>query len=145
MFKRILVAVDSNPARHSVVRLAGDMARLTGAEVSVLHIAASTATIAAVVSLEDDAEAQAILDEAVTWLREAGVEAEGTVTHALTTQIASTISSAAEEGQADLLILSPRHRGSLEALINPRVSDAIAHSSRIAVLLAPDDSSGNQH
>ncbi|MFD8387287.1 universal stress protein [Streptomyces sp. NPDC059679] len=144
MFQRILVAVDSSPARHSVVRLAGDMARLTGAKVSVLHVAASSATLAAVVSLEDDAEAKAILDEAVARLRDAGVEAEGAVAHALTTQIATTISSAAEEWQADLVILSPHHRGSLEALINPRVSDAVAHSSRTAVLLAPEESPGNQ-
>ncbi|GHB17572.1 universal stress protein [Streptomyces viridiviolaceus] len=145
MFQRILVAVDPSPARHSVIGLAGDMARLTGAKVSVLHVAPSTATIAAVVSLEDDAEAKGILDEALARLRDAGVEAEGTVVDALTTQIATTISSAAEEWEADLLILSPHHRGSLEALINPRVSDAVAHTSRIAVLLAPEHESGNEH
>ncbi|GAA2219544.1 universal stress protein [Streptomyces nogalater] len=144
MFQRILVAVDPSPARHSVIRLAGDMARLTGAKVRVLHIAPSTATMAAVVSLEDDSEAKAILDEAVAGLRDAGVGADGTVVGALTTQIATTISSAAAEWQADLLILSPHHRGSLEALVHPRVSDAVAHSSRIAVLLAPEDGSGDQ-
>ncbi|WP_225823992.1 universal stress protein [Streptomyces naphthomycinicus] len=145
MFHRILVPIDASPARHTVVRLAGDMARLTGAKVSVLHVAASAATLAAVVPLEDDAEAKAILDEAVTGLRDAGVDAEGTVTNALTTQIATIISTAAEEWQADLLVLSPHHRGPLEGLFNPRVSDAVAHNSRIAVLLAPEDGSGNQH
>ncbi|GLX54585.1 universal stress protein [Streptomyces hygroscopicus subsp. hygroscopicus] len=144
MFQRILVAVDPSPARHSVIRLAGDMARLTGAKVSVLHVAPSSATLAAVVPLEDDTEAQAILDEALASLRDAGVEAEGTVAFALTTQIATTISSAAEEWQADLLILSPHHRGSLEALVNPRVSDRVAHRSRVAVLLAPADDSADQ-
>ncbi|GGL92337.1 universal stress protein [Streptomyces fumigatiscleroticus] len=138
MFRRILVAVDPSPTRHSAVRLAGEMARLTGAKVRVLHVAPSTATIAAVVSLEDDAEAKAVLDEAVTRLRDEGVDAEGTVANALTTQIATTISSAAEEWQADLVVLSPHHRGSLEALFNPRVSDAVAHTSRTAVLLAPE-------
>ncbi|MEU1306494.1 universal stress protein, partial [Streptomyces shenzhenensis] len=58
MFQRILVAVDSSPARHAAVRLTGDMARLTGAKVRVLHVAASAATLAAVVPLEDDAEAR---------------------------------------------------------------------------------------
>ncbi|MEV4043264.1 universal stress protein [Streptomyces sp. NPDC049744] len=144
MFQRILVAVDASPARHSVVRLTADMARLTGAKVSVVHIAPSTATIAAVVSLEDDSEAATVLDEAITGLREAGVEAEGTVVDALTTQIASTISAAAREWQADLLILSPHHRGSLQALLNPRVSDAVTHNSRTAVLLAPEDGSSDQ-
>jgi nucleotide-binding universal stress UspA family protein len=145
MFQRILVAVDPSPARHSVVRLAGDMARLTGARAGVLHVAPSTATLAAVVSLEDDAEAQAVVDEAVTWLRDAGVETEGTVVSALTTQTATTISAAAEEWRADLLVLGPHHRGVLEALVHPRVSDTVAHGGRVAVLLAPDDGSGDRH
>ncbi|MFF9331122.1 universal stress protein [Streptomyces albogriseolus] len=111
----------------------------------VLARAESQATIAAVVSLEDDSEAKTVLDEAVTRLRDAGVEAEGTVVDALTTQIAATISATAEEWRADLLILSPHHRGSLQALFNPRVSDAVAHSSRTAVLLAPEDGSGDHN
>ncbi|MGW3956703.1 universal stress protein [Streptomyces sp. NPDC004752] len=138
MFHRILVAVDSSPARHAVVRLAGETARLTGAKVKVLHVAASAATLAAVVPLEDDTAARTILDEAVGALREAGVDAEGTLAEGLTTQIAATIAATAEEFRADLLVLSPHHRGSLEALFNPRVSDAVAHTSRTAILLVPE-------
>ncbi|MEV6807954.1 universal stress protein [Streptomyces sp. NPDC051132] len=142
MFRSILVAVDSSPARHSAVRLAGEMARLTGAAVGVLHIAASTATLATIVSLEDDAQAKAVLDEAVTSLRDTGVEAEGLIANALTTQIATTISAVAEERQADLLVLGPHHRGLLQALVSPRVTDSVVHNSRTAVLLAPADGSG---
>ncbi|GHD43099.1 universal stress protein [Streptomyces galbus] len=143
MFQRILLAVDSGPARQAVVRLAGDMARLTGARARVVHVATSSATLAAVVSLEDDAEAKLILDEAVTSLRDAGVEADGVVARALTTQIAAAVSTAAEEWDADLIILSPHHRGALEAILSPRVSDAVAHSSRAAVLLAPEEPAGH--
>ncbi|MCX5000400.1 universal stress protein [Streptomyces longwoodensis] len=143
MFQRILLAVDSGPARRPVVRLAGDLARLTGARARVVHVAASSATLAAVVPLEDDAEAKLVLDEAVTSLRDAGVEADGVVARALTTQIAAAVSAAAEEWNADLIVLSPHHRGALEALISPRVSDAVAHSTRAAVLLAPEDTAGH--
>ncbi|MFF8932021.1 universal stress protein [Streptomyces longwoodensis] len=143
MFQRILLAVDSGPANRSVVRLAGDLARLTGARARVVHVAASSATLAAVVSLEDDAEAKLVLDEAVTALRDAGVEADGVVARALTTQIAAAVSAAAEEWDADLIVLSPHHRGALEALISPRVSDAVAHNTRAAVLLAPEDTTGH--
>ncbi|MFB0619584.1 universal stress protein [Streptomyces sp. AGS-58] len=137
MFQRILVAVDSSPARRSAVRLAGDMARLTGAKVTVLHVAVSVADLTAVVPLEDDAEAKAVLDEAVTALRDAGIDAEGAVVSALNTQIATTISSAAEAYLADLLVLGPHHHGLLETLFSPRVSDAVVHAGRTAVLLAP--------
>ncbi|MEU5115682.1 universal stress protein [Streptomyces longwoodensis] len=143
MFQRILLAVDSGPAGRPVVRLAGDLARLTGARARVVHVAASSATLAAVVPLEDDAEAKLVLDEAVTSLRDAGVEADGVVARALTTQIAAAVSAAAEDWNADLIVLSPHHRGALEALISPRVSDAVAHSTRAAVLLAPEDTAGH--
>lgn len=139
MFQRILVAVDPSPARYSAVRLAGEVAGLSGAEVRVLHVAASTASLAAVVPLEDDVEAKAVLDEAVAILRDRGVKAEGVLARGLTTQIATTISESAEEFGADLIVLSPHHRGSVEAFFNPRVSDAVAHASRTALLLAPED------
>ncbi|WP_018569764.1 universal stress protein [Streptomyces sp. PsTaAH-124] len=142
MFHRVLVAVDSSPARHSAVRLAGDMARLTGARVGVLHVAPTAATLAVVVPLEGDAEAEALVDEAVTALRDAGVEAEGTVASGLTTEIATTISAAAEDFGADLVVLSPHHRGFLEGIFSPRVSDAVAHTGRTAVLLAPEEGPG---
>ncbi|GAA4811848.1 universal stress protein [Streptomyces ziwulingensis] len=139
MFQRILVAVDASPARHSAVRMAGEMARLTGGKVSVLHVVASAATLAAVVPLEDDSEATTVLDEAVAVLRAAGVDAEGRIADALTTQTATTIAAAAEEFEADLLVLSPHRHGWLETLVNPRVSDTVAHIGRTAVLLAPHD------
>ncbi|MEU6538369.1 universal stress protein [Streptomyces sp. NPDC047000] len=139
MFQRILVAVDPSPARHSAVRLAGEMAQVGGADVRVLHVAASAVNIAAVVQLENETQAQAVLDEAVTALRDKGIKTEGTLVSALTTQIAATISETAAEFGADLIVLSPHHRGTLEALFNPRVSDAVAHTSRTAVLLAPEE------
>ena len=139
MFQRILVAVDPSPARHSAVRLTGELARPAGAEVRVLHVAASAVNLAAVVPLENDAQAQAVLDESVAALRDQGIKAEGTLVSALTTQIAATISETAEEFGADLIVLSPHHRGALEALFNPRVSDAVAHASRTAILLAPQE------
>ncbi|MFE9356252.1 universal stress protein [Streptomyces olivaceoviridis] len=50
---------------------------------------------------------------------------------------AEAVSDAAARFKADLLVVSPHHRGALAALFNPRSSDAIAHASGIPVLLAP--------
>ncbi|WP_454367598.1 universal stress protein [Streptomyces ambofaciens] len=138
MFERILVAVDSSPTRLSTVHSAAAMARLTGARVRVLHVAASAATLAAVVPLEDDSEAEAVLDEAVGVLRRSGVSAEGVMVHALTTQVAGVISETAAEWKADLLVLTPHHRDLFGALWDPRVSDAVVHTGRTAVLLVPE-------
>ncbi|MFJ9539730.1 universal stress protein [Streptomyces sp. NPDC101225] len=139
MFQRILVAVDPSPARYSAVRLAGEMAALSGAEVRVLHVVASAASVATVLPLEDDTEAKALLDEAVTILRDKGLKTEGVLARGLTAQIATAISESAEDFAADLIVLSPHHRGFVEALFNPRVSDAVAHASRTALLLAPEE------
>ncbi|MGY4980741.1 universal stress protein [Streptomyces sp. 900105755] len=138
VFQRILVAVDPSPARRSAVRLTGELARLTSAEVRVVHVIASAASVAAIVPLEEDAEAKAVLDEALTDLREQGVKAEGTLVRGLTTQVAAAIADTAEEFAADLIVLSPHHRSSVEALFDPRVSDAVAHRTSTAILLAPE-------
>ncbi|KOV92100.1 universal stress protein [Streptomyces sp. MC1] len=138
MFKRILVAVDPSPSRHTSTRMAGDMARLTGASVHVLHVITATATFDTVVRLEDDAEAKAILDEAVTALRDEGVEADGTLANGLLNEVPAAITAAAERFRADLIVLSPHHRGAIAALFNPRVSDAVTHASTTAILLAPE-------
>ncbi|MFF7209691.1 universal stress protein [Streptomyces sp. NPDC008238] len=141
MYQRILVAVDSNPSSRAALRTAGDMARLTGAAVHVVHVLASTVAFDTVMNLEEDSDAGAVVDEAVATLRGMGVEeADGEVVRDVTTQeVAAAISGAAEQFTADLLVLSPHHRGSVAAFFNPRVSDAVAHASRIAVLLVPEE------
>ncbi|WP_369228367.1 universal stress protein [Streptomyces sp. R39] len=139
MFQRILVAVDPSPARRSAVRLAGELAQLTNAEVRVVHVITSAVSVAAIVALEDDAEAKAVLDEALADLRDREIKAEGTLVRGLTTQVAEAISETAAEFGADLIVLSPHHRGAVEALFDPRVSDAVAHHTNTAVLLAPED------
>ncbi|MEV7323519.1 universal stress protein [Streptomyces sp. NPDC093970] len=138
VFQRILVAVDPSPARRSAVRLAAEVAKLAGAEVRVVHVIASAASVTAIVPLEEDTEAQAVLDEALTALRGEGVKAEGTLLRGLTTQVAAAISETAEEFGADLIVLSPHHRSAAQALFDPRVSDAVAHHTDTAILLAPE-------
>ncbi|MEU6343114.1 universal stress protein [Streptomyces sp. NPDC046977] len=139
MFQRIMVAIDPTPARHSALRMAHGLARLSGAQVHVVHVATSAVTYNTVLPLEDDDEAKAILAEALAGFREDGIEADGALATGLVQQVPDTIAEEAEKFGADLLVLSPHHRNSLAALFNPRVSDAIAHRVDIAVLLAPED------
>ncbi|MFF8883935.1 universal stress protein [Streptomyces flaveolus] len=138
MFRSILVAVDPSPTRHSAVRTAGEMARLTGAEVHVVHIAVTAIAWDTAVRVEEEPEAREILEEALAALREAGVKADGELMHAATEQVPGAIAQAARQYRADLLVLGPHHRGTLAAFFNPRVSDAVAHASRVAVLFAPE-------
>ncbi|MET7861400.1 universal stress protein [Streptomyces sp. NPDC005318] len=138
MFHTILVAVDPSPARHSAIRMTADMARLTGAKVHVIHIAATMVAWDTVVPVEEQSEAEEVLREALATLREEGAAAQGDVISAVTGQIPAAILQTAREQQADLLVLSPHHRGAFAAFFNPRVSDAVTHASHLAVLLAPE-------
>ncbi|MFF4761566.1 universal stress protein [Streptomyces sp. NPDC001292] len=138
MFKRILVAVDASPARFATVRMAGELARLTSAEVVVVHVVPSAVRWDTVVQLEEGGDGQEVIDEAVAALREAEVKASGDLRFGMTFEVPGLIADAARDVGADLLMISPQHRGAVAAFFDPRVSDAVAHASRIAVLFTPD-------
>ncbi|MGW3459384.1 universal stress protein [Streptomyces olivaceoviridis] len=133
----MLVAIDPASARKSAVGRAGGIARLTGAQVHVLHVVTTAVAGDTVVVTEDDAAARGVLDEALSALLGMGVEAGGELVHGLVPQVAEAVSEAAARFKADLLVVSPHQRGALAALFTPRTSDAIAHTGRIPVLLAP--------
>ncbi|MGW3247446.1 universal stress protein [Streptomyces sp. NPDC001070] len=137
MFHRILVALDGSPASHSAVRTSAELAAVTGAKVRVLHIDPSEVVYDTVVGLEDDAAAHQVLDSAVATLRQAGVPADGELLDGLVSDVAQAVQEAAEGFDADLIVVSPHHRSRLAAWFSPSVSIAIAHKSRIAVLLTP--------
>lgn len=145
MFQRILVAIDASSNRHQALGLAKDIASLTGGRVQILHVLASTVAFDTLVRLEDSPEAHAVLDEAVATFRNAGIEADGELVPGLTEEVPDAISTAAEQFNADLIVLSPHHRSSLVAFFDRRVSDAVAHTSRIAVLLAPEAPTGERN
>ncbi|MEU5312265.1 universal stress protein [Streptomyces sp. NPDC021562] len=138
MFDRILVAIDPSAARKTALLMAGELARSANATVHVLHVVTSMVAGDTVVKLEEEGRGEAILEEALTTLRGLGLEPEGHLAHSLTNLVPSVISAAAEDFKADLLVVSPHHRGAVAALFNPRVSDAVAHTNGIAVLLAPE-------
>jgi nucleotide-binding universal stress UspA family protein len=139
MFHRILVAVDGTPATQSTVRTTVELALLTGAKVRVLHIDPSEVVYDTLVGLEDDAAAHRVVDSTVATLRQAGVQADGELLDGLVSDVAAAVQEAAEDFDADLIVVSPHHRSRLAAWFSPSVSDAIAHKSRIAVLLAPGE------
>ncbi|MFF3000104.1 universal stress protein [Streptomyces sp. NPDC057950] len=136
MFHRILVAVDGTAATQHALRTTSELALLTGAKVRVLHIDTSDVVYDTVVDLEDDAAAHQVLDSAVATLRQAGVPTDGELLDGLVADVARAVQEAAESFAADLIVVSPHHRSRLASWIAPSVSDAIAHQSRIAVLLS---------
>ncbi|MBO1334359.1 universal stress protein [Streptomyces sp. VRA16 Mangrove soil] len=140
MYERILVAIDPSEARPTALSTAGEMAKLTGARVHVLHVVAATVAAGAVMVLEEDDEGKTLLEESLAALRDLGVQADGQLVHGLIPEVPAIISAAAEDFKADLIVVTPHHRSSVAAFFTPRVSDAVAHNSRVAVLLVPEES-----
>ncbi|WP_431967250.1 universal stress protein [Actinacidiphila sp. bgisy160] len=138
MFRRIMVAVDSSSTDHLSVRTATELAARTGASVRVLHVDPSDVVYDTVVGMEDDATAHKVLEEAVATLRRHGVEAEGELVDALLSDVPGAIAAAARRYDADLIVLGPHSRTRLGAWLSPRVTDAVVHHTRIAVLLVPE-------
>ncbi|MER7692804.1 universal stress protein [Streptomyces sp. NPDC097610] len=137
MFHRILVAVDGTATSQSAVHTTAELAAVTGAKVRVLHIDPSEVVYDTVVGLEDDSTAHEVLDSAVATLRQAGVQADGQLLDGLLSDVAQAVQEVAEGFDADLIVVSPHHRTRLAAWFSPSVSTAIAHKSRVAVLLTP--------
>ncbi|WP_037600032.1 universal stress protein [Streptacidiphilus rugosus] len=139
MFRHILLALDSSPARDRLVKTAACLAGPSRGTVHVLHIDATAAAGTGAVALEDQLTARQVLDQALRTLHEQGVPADGELLDGFITDIPALISNTAERHGADLLILGPHHRGLFASLFNPRVSDAVSHTARTPVLLIPDN------
>lgn len=137
MFRRIMVAVDNSGTDRRSVLTAAEMAALTGASVRVLHVDPSDVVYDTVVGMEDDATAHKALDDAVEVLREHGVAADGELVDSLLSDVAGAIAEAARRYDADLIVLGPHPRTRLGAWLSPRITDAVVHHTRVAVLLVP--------
>jgi nucleotide-binding universal stress UspA family protein len=137
MFHHILVAIDSSNASKTALEMTVELAKAVGATVRVLHIDTSEVVYDTVVELEDAPVARQILEGAVATVRQAGVTADGELVDTMVSDIADAVRDAADRFGAGLIVISPHHRSRLSAWFSPRVSDAIAHKTNTAVLLAP--------
>lgn len=76
MTKRILLAVDTNTASEPI-KVAGDLAELTGADVLVLHCDELDTVFDTGIWLNDDTEPRTAIGDAVTQLQDRGIRARG--------------------------------------------------------------------
>ncbi|MEY9934105.1 nucleotide-binding universal stress UspA family protein [Catenulispora sp. GP43] len=138
MFQRILLAVDPSAAPARTLETVAALAKGFDSVVHVLHIEPTLLSATSMVTVEEDGDAQRVLQEAVDALLSVGVRAEGELLGEAGTEIPTAISAVAARLGSDLLVLSPHHHGILSAWLNPGVSNAVSRSARIPVLLVPD-------
>jgi nucleotide-binding universal stress UspA family protein len=138
MFKRILLATDGSPVVERQILYAEHLARVEPAEIVVLHAYAPPKDYANYAGYEQLLEqyrvvAEAVVDEAVSELRDDGVTARGEVRVG---PAAEAILSAVVDDDIDLVVLGRRAGGGLQELLDG-VSAQVLRQARCPVLQIP--------
>jgi nucleotide-binding universal stress UspA family protein len=138
MFKRILLATDGSPVVERQILYAEHLARVEPAEIIVLHAYMPPEQYANYAGSDQLLEqyrvvAQALVDEAVSELRDDGVAVRGEVRLG---PAADAILSALADDDIDLVVLGRRGGGGLQELLGG-VSAQVLRHARCPVLQIP--------
>jgi nucleotide-binding universal stress UspA family protein len=151
MYKRILAAIDWTTSAESVLDQARRIALLTGAAMLVLHVRATDfPSLSSVLNdlarrapggepRGDDASdvARRMVDDAVTVMSAAGVNAEGLLLESTTGNAPHAVLDRARELDVDLIVLGSRHSGAPSGLFGSNVADEVSRHAKCPVLIVP--------
>ena len=135
MFERMVLAVDRSEHSRRATAVAGELARLSGGEVIVVHVVEHEATKTRE-PIEPPQEAAELLHETLAALRSAGAKASGEVKAALIGRTASVIVETATEERADLIVMGTRGLSDLAGLVLGSVTHKVLHLASCPVLVA---------
>ena len=142
MFKRILVAVDDSPPAARALDVAVDMAHQLGAELAAVHVVDSSPAFMPELAVVDQKKMTALRGQAVTILEKAcaripselledGFLPEG--------DPAEMILAAAEEWDADLIVIGNDSRGRLAHFLLGSTADAVIRRAKRPVIAVRAD------
>ncbi len=137
MFSKILLATDGSPSATEAAYYASRLARLTGAQVLVVHAHARVPSylgepnLSAMIHATLE-EAQHIVEPVVADLLAAGVDASGEI---LEGPPAETILAVAENRGCDLIVMGTRGHSSLAGILLGSVSHKVLANAKVPVLV----------
>jgi len=141
MYRRILVPLENGPADQTILRHVTGLAKLSGAEVILLHVAdgwaARNMEQLNLKESEEMKEDRAYLERMATDLRAAGLEVDAVLAAG---DPAQEIAAAAEREGADLIALATHGHRLLEDVVRGSTATALRHNTRIPVLMVRSDS-----
>ncbi len=136
MFEKILLALDGSEHASKAIEATKALAKLSAAQVRVVHVREfGFAGRAGQVDLEDKADAQKIVDQAVSELAAASIEATGIVRGALHGHVASEILDEEEEAGANVIVMGSRGSSDLRGLIVGSTTHKVLHLGTSPVLV----------
>jgi nucleotide-binding universal stress UspA family protein len=136
MYKRILVAVEHSPADRTIVTHVTALAKLTGAELLLVHVADGFAARnfdrLKLRESEEMKEDRAYLESLRADLAAQGLTVN---THLALGDPAQELIRAADDGNVDLIAMSTHGHRFLSDVIHGATADRVRHLVRIPVLL----------
>jgi len=136
MINNLLLAVDADTPNEPI-KVAGDLAELSGATVLVLHCAEMDTFFDTGTWLDDDTEPRTAVGTAVTQLRERGIKAHGVTARTESRQNTAEAIAHPARFPADILILGlPRLRHVAGVFIGS-VAAEVAARTTTPLLLVP--------
>jgi nucleotide-binding universal stress UspA family protein len=136
MYQRILVAVENSPADQTILAHVGELARITGAELLLVHVADGfAARNFEQLKLRESEEMRTdreYLDMLQRQLTERGLPVQ---TKLATGDPASELVRAAEEHAVDLIAMSTHGHRFLNDVLRGATADRVRHIVKVPVLL----------
>jgi nucleotide-binding universal stress UspA family protein len=136
MYRRILVAVENSQADRTILAHVGELAKLTGAELLLVHVADGwAARNFDQLNLRESEEIKA--DRAYLARLQGELRAQGFAveTHLAMGDPATELVRAAESRAADLIAMSTHGHKGLSDVLHGATADRVRHDVRIPVLL----------
>ena len=141
MYKRILVPLENGPADQTILRHVTGLAKLSGAEVILLHVAdgwaARNMEQLNLKESEEMKEDRAYLERMAKDLRAAGLEVDAVLAAG---EPAQEIAAAAEREKCDLIALATHGHKLLDDVVRGSTATALRHNTRIPILMVRADS-----
>lgn len=144
MYSRILVPIDGSPTSDHALAEAGQLARLTGAQVRLLHIMDPVAHVSGFERPETVRQdvlplarqnAQALLDKARSQLTDAGVPADAELIESRDASVARLVVEHANQWGASVIVLGTQGRRGIERMLMGSDAEQIARHASVPVLL----------
>ena len=144
MYSRILVPIDGSPTSDHALAEAGQLARLTGAQVRLLHIMDPVAHVSGFERPETYRQdilplarqnAQALLDKARSQLTDAGVPADAELIESRDASVARLVVEHAGQWGASVIVLGTQGRRGIERMLMGSDAEQIARHASVPVLL----------
>jgi nucleotide-binding universal stress UspA family protein len=133
MYRKILLAVDARRAADAAVPAVVRLAASSSSEVLVVHVRDVER------GLQTPFEDQHLVDNVVTGLRDAGVNAHGEVRTIAAGDVADALVDAARRFGADVIALGSQGRSALGGLLLGTVGQRVAARTDCAVMLVHGD------